>query len=306
MHVVVLSLNVFLNLPSHRFPFSEEPEEWLHPVESHCHRVSNIVRLHLLLRGQGVGIEFSGSANTSSETLLLVLGDRERSEAFSAQLTQALLEHVSSGSPMQSVDRTADKANKLARHLQDEARVMSPYEKVDHFAAAYFIANGGFNSVLVAFLALTSITPLGRSPCRVSVVLTQSSCVVTSDFFQWDSSANKSTSATSRPTPLGIKRSFMIRDVTQVDLFDLSPRQLRLSLTGEVAGEVTLVFDTEATLLGVMAAIRTVWEKLRKMDIEVSRHCERVEGRHYTRILYAHRAFFRKLSSSICKRRARF
>ncbi len=103
-----------------------------------------------------------------------------------------------------------------------------------------------------------------RLPSRVSVVLTQATCVMTSDFFQWDAASSKAAAK-----PLDVKKAFMIREVTQIDVFDQSPCRLRLTLNGEVESAVGLVFDTEATLLGAMLALRSVWEKHRKMDIEV-------------------------------------
>ncbi len=141
---------------------SEEPEEWLCRLDAHCHRASFVTRLHRLLHGQGVGIEVSLQSNSggtssspsssSSELIMAVFGDRSRSDLFASQLTTALLENVSSGRPVQSVDRTEEKAERLAKKLREEAaaaegpaaasRAVAEGETVRRFCVAYWLAPG--------------------------------------------------------------------------------------------------------------------------------------------------------------------
>ncbi len=103
-------------------------------------------------------------------------------------------------------------------------------------------------------------------------MVTETSCVLTSDFFAWSAAVSKKNTGTGSSTAtksLGVKRSFPVSDLTQVDLFDVRPRRLRLTLNGEAESAISLSFETEATLLEAMGALREAWEGSRKMDIEV-------------------------------------
>ncbi len=127
------------------------------------------------------------------------------------------------------------------------------------------------------------------------MVLTQATCVVTSDYFQWSFGKKQA-----HDKPLSIRRFFPVKDVTQVDMYDVSPCRLRLTVNGDVDTPVVLQFQTEATLLETVTALRTSWENQRKTDIEVSTLPSSPHN-----IIIINIKFCRKLWCSIWRRRAR-